>query len=511
MEKGKKLIILILLLVSGFVIRADGGLNQPIFLDEIRIGATALKVVDYGIFRYILIPKFMINDYTGPGMVYLVLISIFLFGKTALALKIPFLVLNTLSILFIYLFYKEFYNDCNFALLTAALFTFSFTDIYYLGIYPAAILSFFSSLLFYLVSKVYKTNNKIYLYLLVFTVSFSLLFRLSILWLILFIGIGIRVFLWPRFFKKIRNLTLEDWKIISYLFLFGIYPIIFYNLSNNFATYHFIKTSFPYNKAGINLLDIQTIKENLFRTLSFFSHQNLYYDVYQIIFSSLNLSLFVFSLIFLILYKKDKNFSKNYFLIFVLFFTIIPMNIFTFYFFSNVELCLITPIYITIIGRAFHIIATNARSYTKKLLIFLFLFFLLFEFFIDINFLNFAKASATNAMGREKCTDYVVQLNQFLNSTKYNQLWIDDAGVYFGLNWINFKNNTYIMQLSDEMNIRKGDLIVFSSSVCDISPKKINLKPSIFQYFKNKGIKFNLINEIFGRNNQTVFEIYQTS
>ena len=128
MSKKKISFYLILISVMAFILRAWRlGSYPPLLWDEASLGYNAFSILktgkdEYGSFLPLIFKSF--GDYK-PGLyVYLVLPFIKLFGLTELAVRLPAVILGSLTPLFLYLFVKEVWEDEKVALFSASLLTF---------------------------------------------------------------------------------------------------------------------------------------------------------------------------------------------------------------------------------------------------------------------------------------------------------------------------------------------------------------------------------------------------
>jgi 4-amino-4-deoxy-L-arabinose transferase-like glycosyltransferase len=474
---------------------------SKIFSDhELMHGAYVVnEIIKHGIINYLTNFSHLLI-YHGPLNYFLMLPSLYLLGATPLALKLPFVTLGVLSIVFLYLFMKNFYSVED-ALLASFILTILPGHIT-LSVIPLQYIftSFFVTLTLYLSYKYFKTNQRKYLFLLTPFLSFGILVRLSFLFFFLpFFVLGL-------LFKKnhIKNLFKKEKLTILislFLFLLPTFPL-FFQIENNIRALEInLKTRFPITPGGEDLRNVWKNIENglLFLFPKFFQeilieeipfHFNQFFNFYSIfLFSSI---LFISRIILAnihytpssSIYKKfsfkfkphiENTSKKDIFLFFCLILTLILTSTLAWTKFSREEYVVSSPLIAIITARG---ISQPIKLLFKNYKFYSILFFLFFVGILLLSFLPFFKSYLDRKV--EPCAEYTFQLAKNINETNFSFVIGDHIVFTYALMWyglptigkgiFTLERGEYVV---DEKNLQsfineKGILYVFKPIECKI-------------------------------------------
>lgn len=209
---------ILIIIIAAFVIRMVN-LNFPFFnSDEARIAFRGYTIATSGkdeLNRSFPLVFNSLNDYQLPAVSYITALGTFIFGKTDLGARIPFILISLLIVLYIYKVSDIFNLQKKFQLQTALMGTLTPALIYFSKVPNEAIVLTFSLLLiFYLLTR--KNINFL-------TLVLSILFALTIskiAWFVLvpFAALTL-IFFQTNLSRKIKNKILVTVSLLTIIFI----------------------------------------------------------------------------------------------------------------------------------------------------------------------------------------------------------------------------------------------------------------------------------------------------
>jgi 4-amino-4-deoxy-L-arabinose transferase-like glycosyltransferase len=396
---------------------------------------------------------------------------------------------------------KDLYNK-EIAILTSFILAVFPTHIYLSRFaFEFILVSFFIVLSLYLLLEYCKTKRKKFFYMFFLASGLGVISRLNFLFFLVFLVLA-SVF-YPL--VKISNLKnkIKTLTIAILMFLLGVYPLILFNVRNNFPILGFLN-KFPITHGGENLLDI---KNNLLLGL---------YNFYR--FMSENcFPIFIFSVITLVgitIFKKYSNID-TIFLRKDIFMTIIFIGIFflsatlTLNAFGTKDYSiLMTPFIVLFMGRAFYEILDVFKTklfyyFLLLLIIFIFIYYLYLDYDIILNFKQLENLDEKNYFD---CVMYAEDVVKYINNSK---VFTDR---FFALKWYAYmkKLPTENILAFNKTNLKKSALYIFGSKDCYLHD--IQRKPPVSEFLdlvnqQNMGVV--LEKEIRSSSGEVFYMIYR--
>jgi 4-amino-4-deoxy-L-arabinose transferase-like glycosyltransferase len=513
----KEFLFLILIITLATALRLWNVFEVTVNNDEGLHGRLALEMSRGG--KIIFSPGV---PWQGPMIVYILTPSTYLFGNSILALRIPILILSILTMFLLYLYIKNLYGKET---AIVALFVYSILPFVIKSDFTA---TEFSPLLFFILFDIYlfhkyrKTNSNKFLYLFSLISGFAVMTRLSFLFFLFSFFLTLKINPDNQYKKKYKKYNFKKILILSVLFIIGIYPMLHYNLFNDFPTIRYALRNFPKTEFNENLMDVgKNISREFFWFYIFFNCKNFFI-----------LGLFVFSLITFIAYplyysyykKIKKNqiiLKKNLFIVLNLLILFLIISTITVTAFKIEELIMISPFYSIIIGWSLVTIIKKLRKFSK-----LYCFEILFFITLFILFITYTSMyeDLINNTKNYYCMEYGLPLSSYVYQMNCSSIVTDTNSLRDFLGWYipdkEFQPLTFDF---DSIDIAKGRLnidfgegkcYIFSIKKCQlIESKELFLKVNqTFFEFIDKYNRIILREETFySKEGDEIFKIYKIS
>jgi len=433
--------------------------NSPVNLGELWHSVFALHIIRYGVLNYFLDVPFFLVPQVGPLTAYLFIPSLYLFGQTIFALRLPLMIIATCTAVLTYFFAKDFYDKST-ALLSAT--AFLIAPVFMATSQEHIIMPFFLILSLYILNKFYRTEKRKYLYLFAFVCGLGFLVRLSFLFFLTSLAVT-RMLAFKDLNKKI---VVKHILTTSLFFILGSYPLVIFNIGGEYceinkkfsgmvprceklATLKFALKNFPKTNEGVNLLDVaKNLKTGLTKNFPIILQGEYYFRQPHSPF----LQISIFSIAFLsilILYRmsrrelttvhKDLFLLANFLIISFLISTITITN------FRKIEFTMLFPICTLIVGRSSSEIIKILKKNSKPLFYFTITFIL---YLLITNTSKFFKSPIIEysmehrydcVLVGEEVTDFILRENSSI-------IFVSDHGSLMNLNWHLYKKGVYNKQ-----------------------------------------------------------------
>ena len=378
-QKIKPSIFLILIIIFATFLRIQRMLEWPVVSFEALHMNFAMEILQGT--RHIYEP---VMYHQGPMILYFLLPLTFLFKDNVFLLRLSLVSINILSILLLYLFTKKFYNK-KIALLTAFVLAVTPNDILNSSlVFETTLVTFFILLSINLLYKFISNKKIYYLYLFAVVLGFGLSTRLSFLFFVIALFIALKLYPPNKLAQIKKQIKINQLIPLLLFFLLGAFPILYWNLLNNFATLTFVLSSIPTTNYGVSLLDFKgNVLTSYHDFIKFLDHEE---RIIPTTFESIPhtygalflISLLIFIFLPILRLRRSKFaevLSKNLliFLIFILFLTL--KSTLTVSVFASEDFLPLLPIYSIIIAWSVYttfIFLKNTKVFLLLLLIFLF-------------------------------------------------------------------------------------------------------------------------------------------
>jgi hypothetical protein len=475
----------------------QGELHETFGIEILRMG-----VVNY-------LKNELLYRYAGPISPLLTVPFFYLLGQNIIALKLPYIICGILSILFLYLFTRDFYN-IEIALLGSFLLAI-FPPHVYLSTLPLQYIftPFFVTTTLYLFHKYYKTNRSCYLYCGGAISGLGILVRLSFLFFLIPFVLLTITFKHSYIKKHLKKI------LISFLFFIAIYSLFFLNLSEYLTDVknkikYFI--SLPVTDKGEDLRDVignlQNGLVNRFAINFLKEHKYVRGEFKYVSPGVVNfLNIFLVALITFILLRiwsfylpihylspiTHLTFKKDIFILILLLCILILTSTITGPSEFHIEEFVITTPFITIIiaKAVYEIIKIGEKLHTNLPFIIFFVFFLAI-IFASYPFLN-------NFLNRspDACVRYLPLLVKAINQMNYSLIVGEHQGFNDALNWYGLRPTIPLFGMSKgSLIIRsEADILIKSSNnqrtLYLFQPSSCRLRPDVIEKFEEEVIKNN--------------------
>lgn len=426
-------------------------------IGELWQAVFALHIMRYGVLNYLVNIPFLLVIHQGPLAGYLLIPSLYLFGQTNFALRLPRIIIATCTAILIYFFAKDFY-DKRTALLSAI--AFLIAPIFMVPSQEHTITPFFLILSLYVINKFYITEERKYLYLFSFICGLGILVRLSFLFFLSSLA-ATHMLIFKGLNKKISP---KDIGITFLIFILASYPFIMFNIEgdycsidNNFpgvsprcqklATLKYALKNFPETNEGENLLDVgKNFKIGLIKNFPEILQGD---DIYLTQQPTYFLQIFIFSLVFIsiltfyriskrrfIEVRKDLFLLVNFIIISFLISTVTITS------FKKIEFTMLFPVYILIVGRSF----SEIIGILKKNNEILFYFVIIFIIYLPIiNTYEFFESLISYDSKSERCYCVIVgkDVVDYILKANNSKIFVSDHGSIMNFNWHMYKTGIY--------------------------------------------------------------------
>jgi len=453
-------VLVALLLFINFSRFFWASLKGALDMSELWQGTFALYIIKFGILNYLVKIPFLVGPHHGPLMGYFLIPSIHFLGQTAVALRLPRLIIGIFTIVLTYMFAKEFY-DKKTALLT--LFALIILPVHFPNSQELILPAFFVVLSLYLFNRHCKYGSTSYLYLFSFVCGLGMIARLSFTFFLISLIASFRV--------VYKNIEFNYTRLIvgTFVFLLGFYPFIVFNqnmdaarhefvLDNfpgtatrgNLQTFNFFTKNFPQTEWEVDILDMgKNLKRGLLERFpeifksqfSFFPH-------------SVVLSLFLISLFGLLtlnlsewvkcgynsVRKKDLFLIVNFFVIVILISSVTPTT------FRTQEFWILIPICAIIIGITLSEILISIKDLSQKLyyslvpaVLFLILIHITYSFICSI----YTNNVAIKKESLHECVFHPEKVVDAICNIEHSCIVVNRVNFIFQLNWYLYKRMEY--------------------------------------------------------------------
>jgi 4-amino-4-deoxy-L-arabinose transferase-like glycosyltransferase len=376
-EKNKYLLIeisvLIFILIIASFLRLWRINKTPIIIgDEMLHATNAVRILKFGVLRYVLSIPFLYNPYHGPIPEYFMLPFIYFLGPTIFSLRIPMAIGGILTVFFTYLFTKKFYDKLTTFLASLILAILpGHVILSRMGMGEWALPPFFMILSIFALWKFYETKSERYFYLFWFLCGLGVLTRLTFL----FYMVPLLAFL-INLSDKERRFRLKIFFLGMIIFLFTVYPLVIH-----FGAIVSMFRNFPITGRGeVNLVEFD---KNLVYGLTdrFPNYLNgcLGNCWKNLIFYPLFLLSFSFLFFKNLLKSQDASRRKDIFLLVSFSVTILLLSTLTISTFFSEDFNLLAPFIAIIIARTFsHILPSGRHLSTPLFFVGIIVFIMLF-------------------------------------------------------------------------------------------------------------------------------------
>lgn len=262
LKDKKEFLFLILILILTIILRLWKILEIPVSGDEGYHSRIALEMKKTGEITFSSgVP------WQGPMIIYIISPSIYLFSNNLLAFRIPIVILSILTMILFYLYVKDVYG-IHVSILS--LFIFTIIPLFIILSNNAVEYSpvlFFILFAIYLFHKYQKTNNNKFIYLFSFVSGLGIITRLTFLFFLFSFLLTLKINPDINHKKKRNKINFKMLLICFLFFIIGIYPMLHYNIFNDFPTAKYVLRNFPKTEFNVNIINVGT---NIFKGFKMF-------------------------------------------------------------------------------------------------------------------------------------------------------------------------------------------------------------------------------------------------
>jgi len=445
-RKEELLILICMVILVFFLVFFRISEIPPPHSDELDHGWWVISILRSGVWKYILDP-FLSHPYSGPIFHYTLIPSLYFLGNSIYALRFPTSVFGILLWLFTYLFTKKFYDRrtaflASFILvLLPPYFTYSRMAL------ECILLPFFLILSLYLLVKYEEKGHKKFLYIFALVCGFGISTRIDFVFFIISLVLMSKAGI---VFERLKKLGKKDLIIVFLIFLFGSYPMIVYNIKNNFSILQKTLKRFP--KAPYSDWDLSDVvgnlRFNIFKIIpNFFKGGGTFGGPRDPFVFNFFLIFFLGSLIFLVFKhlkegKLNSNFKKDLFIIVNILVFFITLSVLTPFLFFEDHYIATLPLCAIVIGRTFsYALKSIKSSHLHKIL-----FSLLFISFLFVGILSIYEVlfkdwpkdfDSLCVINAEKVVDSVLSINHSIIVIDRN------SRIHNMISWLLYKRGLY--------------------------------------------------------------------